>query len=278
MVTETVEAPQAAPLTEEANLAPPEITQTETPATEVVAEGAVASPEEAVASAPGQLETPEAEKPLTRAEAEAFWKEREDKTREDERTREQGRRRTQAAREAAAAKREQEARAETMDMAKATLAVKLGLDASQIPDEAIDTAIVRAARRQAESLASSSLDTMDGAFDYIIAPLLGKEGEWDDAYTDTHKRVFPKMQAFYAAVYPKIEALAREGYIPETELPARVDAEIARRNAKAREGTEELKRPEGRPASGRTEAEILADPNTPVATLIEIRDRQRKGG
>jgi hypothetical protein len=94
------------------------------------------------------------------------------------------------------------------------------------------------------------METVEAAFDYLTAPAYGKAEEWSDDYTAAAGKLGPKLQNLVNTIRPQIEAKAREGYIAESDLPARVDAEIARRNAKAREGQEELKRVDGMAPSG----------------------------
>lgn len=87
-----------------------------------------------------------------------------------------------------------------------------------------------------------------------------KEAAMEQPHT---KNLSPKAQryasdlldsfnAIYGVLKTRAEEGARSGYIPESELPAKVEAEIAKRNAKSREGQEELKRPAAQQPAGNT--------------------------
>ena len=271
MVTET--EIQAAP-SEEANLAPQTDTQTETPV-----ESAVAPAEEAVASEPQELQvevTPPESKPMSAEEIERLIEEKAERIKSVALEEDRNRRRTQAAREAQAAERQKARLSQTVDTVKATL-VSRGIDPEVATEESVLTAIDRVAQERADALVKDRGDVVGEAWDYITAPVYGQQAELDDSFAEVARVLSPKVQHLINQLTPIIESKAREGYVLESDLPKKVDEEIARRAAKGREGQEELKRVEGS-ASGRTEAEILADPNTPIATLKEIRDRQKKGG
>lgn len=195
------------------------------------------------------------EKPdyLTRAEWEKEKAEVAARAAQDALEADRRRRQTENARKAAQEKREAEERAETLDVVRATLSAKLGVLPEQITDDIVDTAINRAARKRADGMTASVMETVSAAFEYLEAPAYGKEAEWSDEFGPAAAVLGPKMQALINHIRPQIEENARKGWISEADLPARVEAEIARRNAKSREGQEELKRPEGQPVdSGNT--------------------------
>jgi len=220
----------------------PQVIQTEEPVTEPVAEPAAEEPE---AAAVPQVEVTET-KPdyLTREEWEkdkaTVRQQAADEALENDRRRRQ----TENARKAQQEKRDAEMRAESIDVARATL----GLTPEYTSDEMIDKAITRAARKQAESLTAGSLDAVEQAWDYITAPAYGKDVDLEDGAEAAARRLMPKVQHLIAQIRPAIEKAAREGYVLESELPKRYEDMDAARAAKGREGKEELARVEGTPA------------------------------
>lgn len=241
MTTQTIETP-AEPVS--ADQEPIEV-QTEEPATEVVAEPAAAP--DAAAAVP-QVEVTEPEKPeyMTRADWEREKSEVAQRAAADALEADRRRRQTENARKAAQEKREAEERIEARDTVKAAFGAA-GI--YEVPDDVVFTAIDRVARKQAASMATSGLDVLESAFDFIAAPAYGQQAELDEAAEPAARRLAPKIQSLIDTIRPQIEAKAREGYIAESELGKRVDAEIARRNAKSREGQTDLVRPEGAPAT-----------------------------
>lgn len=245
MVTEVTEAP-------EVDQAPVQ-TETETPVEtpEVPAEGA--APEEPEAAA--QIEVTEPTKPdyITREEWEKERREVAERAAAEALEADRRRRQTENARKAQAEQKRIERQARTIDTVKASFGAR-GI--YEIPDEAVVTAIQRVAQDEAESLTTESLELVERAFDYLTAPAYGKEADWDDALAPAAGKLQPKLQHLINTVRPAIEAAAREGYIHKDELPKHVEAEIARRNAKAREGQEDLKRTGPAPATGTTFDEL----------------------
>lgn len=240
MVTETI------PETTETQVDPePQPTVTETPETPQ-AESESAAPETETAATTPQLEVVE-EKPTAKTDAEWEQERREIAARaaQDALEADRRRRQTEGARKAQQERRDAELRAETQDVVRATLSAKLGVDPSLITDDAIDTAISRAARRQAESLTAGSLDSVEQAWDYLTAPAYGKQIDLDPEFEAAASRLGPKLQHLVNTIRPQIEEQARKGYIHESELPKIKEAAIAAHNASLRDGTEDLKRPEG---------------------------------
>jgi len=270
LTTETIEIP-ATPADPE-----PQQTETKIPATEVVAEGAAPEPEVAAVQ---QVEVTEPEKPnyITREEWEKERAEVASKAASDALEQDRRRRQTENARKAKAEADQKDADQEAMDTLKAALGAK---GVYEVPDDAALSAINRITAKKAERLASNTLDSMDAAWDWLTAPAYGKtDAELDDSAVAAAQRLGPKVQNFFNTIRPAIEAEARKGYIPESELSARVDAEISRRNAQKREGTEELKRPpEGAPASGGlTLAQYQAMTGAERTALpAEVKDRMAR--
>jgi len=273
---ETAEAPTAIETTTVDPAIPVE--QTETPA--IVAEPAAESTETA---ATPQIEVVE-EKPdyMTRADWEREKAEVEKRAAADALEADRRRRQTQNAREAAQKKRDDEERTETIDVARATLASQLGVNPELITDTMIDTAITRVARKRAEGLTAGTLDQAEQAWDFLVKPAyrttpVSEEqakaesdaafAELDDTARAAASRLGPKLQHLVNTIRPAIEAEARKGYIAESELPARVQAEIARINAKANEGKEELKRVEGAPSP--TDASTISERLDRIGTAKE---------
>ena len=252
MPTDTAEVVTEAAPSEEANLAPPQPNeQTEDAPTGDVA---VAPVEEAVASEGSELQVevappvPQGLTPEQRAEAERIVDERSERIRAGVLEEERNRRRTQAAREAQAAERAEKRLKRTVDTVKVAL-VSRNYDPDVATDESVIAAIDAVAQDRAESLVGEQASLVGEAWDFIAAPVYGKEVELDPSFEPAAKLLAPKVQHLIDTIRPQIEAQARKGWIAESDLPARVDAEIARRAAKGREGQTELARPSGQPAA-----------------------------
>ena len=250
MVTEVIETPVETA---------PEVQPVETDAPTPVVEGDAPAAEPA--AEPLQVEVTEPEKPeyMTRAdwerEKESVAKRAADEALEADRRRRQ----TENARRAAQEKRDTEDRAELIDTVKAAFGAQ-GI--YEVPDEAVIKAIDRTVSKRAAQLGTQNLDVIESALDYITAPAFGQQVDLSDDAEPAARRLAPKIQSLIDQIRPQIEAKAREGYIAESDLPKRVEAEIARRNAKGREGQTELKRPEGTVSSNRD--------NSPQAIINRI--------
>lgn len=240
--------------------APPETAETPVPAPETPAEetetqlplegdeGAAPEPE---AAAELQVSAVEPEKPqyVTREEFEQQLAAERQRAAAEALELDRRRRQTENARKAAAEQRAAEERAEARDAIKAAFGAS---GVYEIPDETVYTAIERVARKQAQGLLSAQADTVDQAFDYIVAPVYGQQVDLEESFEPAARKLAPKVQSLIDTIRPQIEAEARKGWISEAELPARVEAEIARRNAKKREPETELQRVEGQPANNDT--------------------------
>ena len=227
-------------------------TQTETTETAetAVEERAAETQTEDAAKAP-QVEAV-AEKPLTQADLDRMFDERESKIREDERLREQRRRQTENARKANQEKRETEERQEAVDTVRATFAAQ-GIDPAAISDDLVTKAIDRLARKKADGLGITANERVGEVWDAITAQAYGKEpADLTPESLGLAEYLVPRVQNLVNQLRPMWEQKSREGWIAESDLPKRVDAEIARRNAKSREGQEELKRPGGAPPTADT--------------------------
>ena len=278
------EAPVETPTEVVGDPVAPAIPETET---ENPAPAEVAAPDpESAATSELQVEVVEPEKPnyITREEWEKERAEVASKAAADALESDRRRRQTENARKAAQEKREAEERIEARDTVKAAFGAA-GI--YEVPDDAVYTAIERVARKQAASLANSSLDTVDQAFDFIAAPAYGQQVDLDESFEPAARRLAPKIQQLIDHVRPQIEAKAREGYVAEADIPKRVEAEIARRNAKAREGQTELVRPEGAPSTSNvmswatymnmSEAEQLAMPEAQRRVIMAADRKARLG-
>lgn len=266
MVTQVIETP-AAPASTDPE--PAEV-QTEEPATEPVVEPA-AEPGDAAAVTQVEVTPPTQPEYMTKADWEKEKAEVASRAASDALEADRRRRQTENARRA---KQDQEQAAsdqEAVDTLKAALGAK-GI--YEVPDDAALSAINRIASKKAERMANASLDVVTEAWDYLTAPAYGKNVELADHFEAAAKMLGPKVQHLVDAIRPAIEAKAREGWIKEADLPKRYEAMDAARAAKGREGQTELQRVEGAP-SGRTDAEMLADPATSIDKLVEIRRRQR---
>ena len=244
MVSETlVETPPEIPTDPE-----PLEQETETPAPVEGEEGA-APAEEAAAVVP-QVEVTPPEKPdyITREEWE---KERNEVARQAaEKALEEDRRRrqTENARKAQQEERHKARIQSTVDTVR-TAMVARGLDAEAVTDQTVITAIDRVAQERAEALAGEQASLLGEAWDFITAPVYEQKVDLDGSFEPAARLLAPRVQHLIDTIRPQIEAKAREGYIAESDLPQRVEAEIARRAAKAREGQTELQRPAATPTS-----------------------------
>lgn len=260
MVTEQVEAP--APTTDPEPQVEP---QTETPPAEPE-ERAAAEPE---AAAVQQVSVTEPEY-VTREELERERQNAAAAALEADRRRRQ----TENARKAALEKKAQEDQAELIDTVKAAFGAR-GI--YEVPDDVVVGAVDRVAKKRLDQLSEGLLTRVDEAWDYITAPAYGKDVALSLDAEATVKLLFPKVQGLIDAIRPQLETEARKGYIAESDLPKRVEAEIARRNAQKRQGEEDVAHVEGSPAPTKSDNELLADPHTPIEKVIEIRRRQRGG-
>ena len=275
MVTETViETPVEVP----ADPAPPNPAETETPPAEEAAEGAAPAEEAAAAPEPEQATVVET-KPdyITREEwekerAEVATKAAQAALEEDRR-----RRQTEGARKAQSEERAKQRLAQTVDTVKATLVAR-GFDPEVATDESVLTAIDRVSQQRAESLLAEQADLIGQSWDWITAQIYDAKVERTDEMAPLVEKLAPRVQHLIETVRPLIEAEARKGYTPDSELPKIREAAVAAHNAKQREGQTDLARVDGQPSNHRSDAEILADPTTPIATLKAIRDRQKQGG
>ena len=236
-----VGAPAEAPVQPELpDQAPPE-EQTEIPAPPVEAESAAETPAEA---ADLQVEVAEPEKPdyITREEWEREREEIRKQAAADALETDRRRRQTENARKAKQAERDAEERTELIDSIRVAFIEEGNLAP---PTEKIAASVDRLVRKRTEQIGLANLELVAQAWDYVTASAFGQEGEWDEAFGPAARTLAPKLQNLVNHIRPQIEAKAREGYISEEELPKRVDAEIAKRNAKAREGQTQLPRSEG---------------------------------
>lgn len=233
MVTQAVETPA-----EPAADPEPQVEQTEVPTPVEEVADAAAEPE-AAAVEPVEVVEPEKPNYVTREELEAERQRAASEAIEADRRRRQ----TENARKAQQEERSKARLAQTVDTVRATL-VSRGFDPEVATDQSVVTAIDRVAQERADSILREQGDLIAPAWDYLI----GAAEELDESAKPTATALRPKLQALIDTIRPQIEAKAREGYIPESELGAKVDAEIARRQAKAREDKTELVRPEGTPA------------------------------
>ena len=219
--------------------------QTETPP-EVIEESAAETPSEAAVPQVAVVE----EKPeyVTREQWEREKAEVAQRAASEAIEADRRRRQTENARKAQNEERQRLRVAQTVDTVKATLIAR-GIDPEAVTEEAVVTAIDRVAQERADAIARDRADSVGEAWDYLTAPAYGQNVELDDSFADAARVLSPKLQHFIDQIRPQIEAKAREGYVAESDLPKRVDAEIARRAAQSREGVTELARPEGSPAS-----------------------------
>ena len=239
MVSEVVEAP--AEQTDQ--VLEPEVTE-DAPAPD---EQAVAAPEvqEAAVEEPAQIE-PE-ERRYTQAELDAQARNAAQQAIEYDRRMRQ----SENARKAADAQREQR---EAVELRDTTEVILSKAERDGWTEEQRATALIeRISSKRAGFDVERAQGEMQQALAWVTAPLRGDPRSYEEF------GLSPTADAFARAIQPHLQQImsagqsaALEGYIPQSELPKLVDAEIARRNAKAREGKTELKRVDGTPSAPNT--------------------------
>lgn len=236
MTTETIETTPSEPVA-----APEQVEeQTESPAEPIEAEPeAAAAPDDAAAAQQVTAEPPG----ITRDEVERLIEERATRIREDEREQERRRRQIENSRRDRVERERIEAQQEAIDTLKAALGAR---GVYELPDDAAMAAISRITQKQAARIQQNQLDMIDDAMEWIAAPLFNNgNAELPEHAQEAAQRLSPKVQKVIDAVRPVIEKQSREGYVKESDIPKLVEAEIARRAAKGREGKEELQRVDG---------------------------------
>lgn len=226
MVSEVVEAPQ------EVDQVPDEpqtegILQEEEVAAEAV--------EEAAAEEPEQLEPTFTAAELAQRERQAAlsaleYDRRMRQSVEGQRAAEQARR-----------QQEQAAMAETVEAAL----IRSGITPD---DEIVKTVVERVNGKRAEFSLDRASSDLESAVQYATAPLRNEPGNAESlspAAVAFTQKIVPELQRAYEA---GMKAAAGE-MIPKSELPKLVDAEIQKRNAKAREGKTNLRHVDGTPTT-----------------------------
>ena len=239
MVSEVVEAPSE----QTDQVLEPEVTE-DAPAPD---EQAVAAPEvqEAAVEEPAQIE-PE-ERRYTQAELDAQARNAAQQAIEYDRRMRQ----SENARKAADAQREQR---EAVELRDTTEVILSKAERDGWTEEQRATALIeRISSKRAGFDVERAQGEMQQALAWVTAPLRGDPRSYEEF------GLSPTADAFARAIQPHLQQImsagqsaALEGYIPQSELPKLVDAEIARRNAKAREGKTELKRVDGTPSAPNT--------------------------
>lgn len=213
----------------------------------------------------------EPEKPLTRAEFEALLREREETVRKEavaearERERRE-RQRENARREQDRVRRESED-AEANELLSAQL-VRLGL-----PDadpQHIKPILDRYAQKREQQVTGRTLAEVSDAITAASADVLGVD--YDQDLSPAADQYRQRLQPFVQDMYERAkEAVAKSGdYIPKSDLPKLVEAEIEKRNAKSREGKTQLARVEGTTTPADTSS--VADRLDRIGTPRETRE------
>ena len=243
MVSETIEAPAEVVVDP---VAPTTETGAENPAP---AEVQVDAPDTGTAATELQVEV-EASKPnyITREEWEQERGAVAQKAASEALELDRRRRQTEGARKVQSEEKAKARIAQTIDTVRTAL-VSRGYDPDVATDDSVVTAIDRVAQDRAQTLMGDISDLTDRAFDYITAPVFGQELELDEAAEPTARRLAPKIQNLINTIRPQIEQQARVGYVAESAIPQRIEAEIARRAAEGRQGQTELVRPDGTPST-----------------------------
>ena len=283
MVSETIDAPVE---TQEVDQAVP-VEVAESPAPVEGVEAAAPDPEPAATELQVEVEAPPPV-PLTLEQLEERDRKRDAeisaKAAADALEADRRRRQTEGARKAKAEADERESLEEAVDIVRVATADPEynPLDPSPQVIKAID----RLAKKKADRLSANSADLVDQAFGYIVAPITGEDVEFDESFRPIGQKLAPKVQSFIEKMRPIIAKDAVDEYI-KNEQPKAVEAEIARRAAKSREGQTELQRPEGVPSTSSvmswgaymalSEAEQLAMPEKERNAIMAADRKARLG-
>lgn len=241
MVSQLEDAPAV-----EADQVPTEEPQTEIPETPTELVGDAAGADEEAAAEPEQLEPePEARRYTAaelREETERVARETAAQTLEWDRRNRQS---ENARRETERTRREQAAA--RMAESAETVLLKHGISPDQ---EVISDLITRFGNARSEVDLQTSQSDIDLAMQYVTAPVLGdtrNPDDWNltpgaDAYART---VLPHLKRVIDTIIPSVQQSMMGDYVAKSEIPKLVEAEIAKRNAKAREGKTNITRVEG---------------------------------
>lgn len=239
-------------------------TPQEAPPTEIVEEtpDAAEVPEEAAVEEPAQIESTE-ERRYTQEELNQISRQSAQNAIEYDRRMRQ----SENARRAADAQREQREATELRDTTEVILSKA---EREGWTEERRATALIeRISNKRAGFDVERAQGEMQQALAWVTAPLRGDSRSYEEF------GLSPTADAFARAIQPHLnqimsagQSAALEGYIPQSDLPKLVDAEIARRNAKNREGKTELKRVDGTPSPNDTStvSERLDRVGTPKET------------
>ena len=271
----------ADPITEapQADQVPLPETVTETPPAVELDGGAAQAAEEAAAGeevkAEGAEAAAEPEKPLTRAELESLLKEREESVRQEERIRERERlqrqRQSESRRVADLQKQEAEDRADLLDTLSGQLA-KIGLQ--DVEPAQVQPILERYTAKREGHVTQRTLNDVREALAFSASEAAGVDFNGD---------LTPSQRNYAEALGPAMAWTFERGMEAGEQSPAAkakldklvkagVEAELAKRRPK-----EQLPNVPGRGTGGKSENELLLDPNTPIETLKEIRARQQRG-
>lgn len=212
----------------------------------------------------------EGEPPLTRAEVDRLIAERAAQIRQEaiQEAREQERRERQAEEGRKAFERQQQA--QLRDAVQVSLMRRLGV--SEIDDETADEIITRVRGIESTSVEQRTVSAIDEAITAAAAKAVGlRTGDLSPEASRYLDKFTTYMERLLTHDVVREYVTREEKKKWAADLPKLVEAE----QRKAAPKQPPLKRPEGEPAQTRSDAELLADPTTPVDKLIEIRRRQR---
>lgn len=255
MVSETiVETPVEAP----------DQTPQEAPPTEIVEEtpDAAEVPEEAAVEEPAQIESME-ERRYTQAELDQMSRQSAQNAIEYDRRMRQ----SDNARRAADAQREQREAAELRDTTEVILSKA---EREGWTEEKRATALIeRISNKRAGFDVERAQGEMQQALAWVTAPLRGDPRSYEEfGLSPTADAIARAIQPHLQQIMSAGQSAAREGYIPQSELPQIKKAWLEEERAKAREGKTELKRVDGTPLPNDTStvSERLDRVGTPKET------------
>lgn len=223
--------------------------------TESVPEEAQVEPEpESDAAAPPLEEEPaaepEPEPTYTKAQLEEQARQAREEERQrliEEREREQRRIQSENGRRAYYQQLEQEQKAERQMLFQAAL------DRGESPEDVLAT---YDRKREAQWL-DRAANLADEAIVHMAAAIQGDTPVISDPRVqNVYDKVRQVAEIAYNAGLNASSGQIAEQYIPKSELPKLIEAEITRRNAKAREGQKPIQRPEGTPSGGHEQGSL----------------------
>lgn len=183
-------------------------------------------------------------------------------------------RQAEAARKAEQERREREEREEVMDTFGAEL-TRLGVEVDD--PQKLTRPFDRYVNKRRAQIETQTIDATDRAFAYLAAPVFGTEAP---VLTPTEEKLATKLQPHFQrlidSLAPIYERQIHSGFVPRSEIPKLLKAEMEAENARRRQAKTDLQHPEGTagPTGVPTPAEYNAMTREQRAALpTEVKDQ-----